>query len=58
MNIHKPAMNDIPGKEEAEAALAPKGHDLDWPAFADAWRGKGGLPHALPGDGGLRLHRP
>lgn len=25
---------------EAEAALAPKGHALDWRAFADAWRGR------------------
>ena len=25
---------------EAEALLAPLGHDLDWLAFADAWRGE------------------
>jgi 2-haloacid dehalogenase len=25
---------------EAEALLKPKGHALDWPAFADAWRGQ------------------
>ena len=25
---------------EAEAALAPKGHRLDWPAFASAWRAR------------------
>jgi len=25
---------------EAEAALKPKGFALDWPAFADAWRGE------------------
>ena len=25
---------------EAQAVLAPKGHALDWPAFADAWRGQ------------------
>ena len=25
---------------EAEAMLAPKGHQLDWGAFADAWRGQ------------------
>lgn len=25
---------------EAEAMLAPKGHALDWGAFADAWRGQ------------------
>jgi 2-haloacid dehalogenase len=25
---------------EAEAMLAPLGHKLDWPAFADAWRGE------------------
>jgi len=25
---------------EAEALLAPKGHDLDWPAFAHAWRAR------------------
>ena len=25
---------------EAEAALAPKGHALDWPGFADAWRAR------------------
>lgn len=25
---------------EAKAALAPKGHDLDWHGFADAWRAR------------------
>jgi 2-haloacid dehalogenase len=25
---------------EAQAILAPLGHKLDWPAFADAWRGE------------------
>ena len=25
---------------EAEAALAPRGIGLDWPAFADAWRAR------------------
>src|SRR5215468_7313607 len=25
---------------EAQAILAPLGHNLDWPAFADAWRGE------------------
>jgi 2-haloacid dehalogenase len=25
---------------EAEALLQPRGHRLDWPAFADAWRGE------------------
>jgi 2-haloacid dehalogenase len=25
---------------EAKAALAPRGYTLDWPAFADAWRGE------------------
>ena len=25
---------------EAEALLKPKGYALDWPAFADAWRGQ------------------
>ena len=25
---------------EAEAALRPRGFSLDWPAFADAWRGE------------------
>jgi 2-haloacid dehalogenase len=25
---------------EAEAALQPRGYSLDWPAFADAWRGE------------------
>src|SRR5579862_8894936 len=25
---------------EAEAMLKPKGHTLDWLAFADAWRGE------------------
>ena len=25
---------------EAEKALAPKGHDLDWAGFADAWRAR------------------
>jgi 2-haloacid dehalogenase len=25
---------------EAEAILKPRGHALDWPAFADAWRGQ------------------
>ncbi len=25
---------------EAEALLAPEGHDLDWAAFADAWRAR------------------
>jgi 2-haloacid dehalogenase len=25
---------------EAEAILKPRGHALDWPAFADAWRGE------------------
>src|SRR5262245_63038021 len=25
---------------EAEAVLAPRGHKLDWLAFADAWRGQ------------------
>ena len=25
---------------EAEAALKPRGHALDWGAFADAWRGE------------------
>jgi len=25
---------------EAEASLRPLGHALDWPAFADAWRGE------------------
>jgi 2-haloacid dehalogenase len=25
---------------EAEALLGPRGHALDWPAFADAWRGE------------------
>lgn len=25
---------------EAEALLAPRGHSLDWPAFADAWRAR------------------
>src|SRR5690242_7692992 len=25
---------------EAEAILKPLGHSLDWPAFADAWRGE------------------
>ena len=25
---------------EAEAILKPRGYDLDWPKFADAWRGK------------------
>lgn len=25
---------------EAEAALSPKGHSLDWHGFADAWRGR------------------
>jgi len=25
---------------EAEAALRPRGYSLDWPAFADAWRGE------------------
>jgi 2-haloacid dehalogenase len=25
---------------EARAVLAPKGFELDWPAFADAWRGE------------------
>ena len=25
---------------EAEAILKPQGHALDWPAFADAWRGE------------------
>jgi 2-haloacid dehalogenase len=25
---------------EAEAALKPRGYALDWPAFADAWRGE------------------
>jgi 2-haloacid dehalogenase len=25
---------------EAQASLSPLGHSLDWPAFADAWRGE------------------
>ena len=25
---------------EAKAALEPRGHALDWDAFADAWRGE------------------
>jgi 2-haloacid dehalogenase len=25
---------------EARALLEPRGHALDWPAFADAWRGE------------------
>jgi 2-haloacid dehalogenase len=25
---------------EAQAQLLPRGYDLDWPAFADAWRGE------------------
>jgi 2-haloacid dehalogenase len=36
---------------EAEAALKPRGFALDWPAFADAWRGeyRGGMEEVRSG---------